>query len=187
MTICWGKRRAVPPTTDHENIQGKRCPQKSVLYILRNEAITQTPIRWLFTSSKEEKELLWGFYLVPLIQSFENQFQTCIQHVRPSGVGSFAYQQVGFEFSGSKGHILCGSGMMWHQRIVCIKLSGLTRRMLTYNPRGTSLTSSPSSAVKLNVSKSMTGAAPRLKVELGSRHQQQIKKEGEGGGVLVWA
>lgn len=148
MTICWGKRRAVPPTTDHENIQGKCCPQKSVLYIPRNNAITQTPVRWLFTSSKEEKELLWGFYLVPLIQSFENQLstehvgfkakiQTCIQHVHPSGMGSFAYQQVGFEFSGSKGHILCGSGMSWHQRIVCIKLSGLTRRMLTYNPRGT--------------------------------------------------
>lgn len=95
MTICWGKRRAVPPTTDHDNIQGKCCPHTSVLHILRNEAITQTPIRRLFTSSKEEKELLWGFYLVPLIQSFENQFQTCIQHVRPSGVGSFAYQQVG--------------------------------------------------------------------------------------------
>lgn len=55
MTICWGKRRAVPPTTDHNNIQGKCCPHTSVLHILRNEAITQTPIRWLFTSSKEEK------------------------------------------------------------------------------------------------------------------------------------
>lgn len=40
---------------------------------------------------------------------------------------------------------------------------------------GTSPASSPSSAVKLNVSKSMTGASPRRKVEFGSRHQQQKK------------
>lgn len=33
----------------------------------------------------------------------------------------------------------------------------------------------------------MTGAAPQRKVEFGSRHQQQIKNKGEGGGVLVWA
>lgn len=153
MTICWGKRRAVPPTTTITS-RGNVVHIHLFCTFSETKRSHKHPSDDCLHPRKKKKSFCEGFMSFLWSKVSRTSSRPASNMSVPAAWGLLHISRLGFEFSGSKGHILCGSGMTWYQRIVCIKPSGLTRRMLTYNPRGTSLTSSPSSAVKLNVSKS---------------------------------